>query len=40
MVGSASQICDYTVLNINIFNVKYHAISEIVELSRVEYTKK
>ncbi len=34
---SVSRICEYTVLNINIFNVEYHAIIEIVELGRVEY---
>ena len=36
---SASRICEYTVLNINIFNVEYHAIIEIVEYEsgRVEY---
>ena len=29
--SSASRICEYIVLNINIFNVEYHAIIEIVE---------
>ena len=29
--SSASQICEYIVLNINIFNVEYHANIEIVE---------
>ena len=29
--SNASRICEYTVLNINIFNVEYHAIFEIVE---------
>ena len=38
--SSASRICEYIVLNINIFNVKYHAIIEIVESGRFELTKK
>ena len=29
--SSASRICEYIVLNINIFNIEYHAIIEIVE---------
>ena len=40
MWSSASQICEYIVLNINIFNVKYHAIIEIVESSRRVVSKK
>ena len=31
----ASQICEYIVLNINIFNAEYHAIIEIVECESV-----
>ena len=37
--SSASRICEYIVLNINIFYVEYHGIIEIVEYEsgRVEY---
>ena len=34
--SSASRICEYIVLNINIFNVEYDAIIEIVESGRVD----
>ena len=35
-VGSKMVECEYTVLNINIFNVEYHAIIEIVESGHVD----